>query len=603
MNRFEWKPLARRIPGPIIVLLAAALAAAPLWIHGYSCGHDFDFHLVNWFDAFASWQRGLFYPHWTVSPDYGAGEPRFLFYPPLTWMLGAALHLRMAWIFVPDALVFLMLAGTGLGTRALALELLPDGPATLAGCVAIFSGYSLFTAYERTAFGELTGGLWIALLLLFALRERGRAGSPPQSTLRAGALMDRAFDGSLAPLAVVVAGIWLSDVPLGVMGCYLLAAVALSAALLRKSWAPVVRAAAGAVLGIGLASIYLVPATWEQRWVDVAQATNDPGSRVEANWMFARHSDPSMDLHDAVLLKVSIIAASMLLVAFAGLLVAGLRGRLKAQRNWWMVLALIPAVILLLQFPVSLPIWNLLPKLRLLQFPWRWLVVLEAPMGIFFAAALWPAKLWRKILFAILCIALFVGATLFGSRIFNQLCDADDSIPGMWSVYRSGAGFEGYNEYAPPDADNSLLASGLPGACLVEDPQQKLGAPSEDSDNPVWDPSQHSCEATFPAAWTAPEHLHLSASTSHAGYLILRLRSYPAWRMTVNGSLAAKLPERDDGLIVVPVAPGAVNVDVRWTTTGDVIAGRWLSGAAVVLVTLLCLWEWELRRRPRPRLS
>ncbi|MGB6687403.1 MAG: hypothetical protein WBE76_06130 [Terracidiphilus sp.] len=585
--------MARRIPGPAIVLLAAAVASAPLLIHGYSCGHDFDFHLVNWFDALASWHRGLFYPHWTVSPNYGAGEPRFIFYPPLTWMLGAALRLVMPWAMVPVVLTFLMLAGAGLGTRALALKVLGDGPATLAGCVAIFSGYSLFTSYERTAFGELTGGFWIPLLLLFALCERNQAGS----------LMKRAFDGSTALLAVAVGGIWLSDVPLGVMGCYLLAAAALVTAALRKSWAPVVRAAAGAVLGIGLASIYLVPATWEQRWVDVAQATDDPGTRIEANWMFARHSDPAMELHDAVLLKASIIASSMLLVAFTGLLVGGLRGRLKARRDWWIMLALIPAVILFLQFPVSLPVWNGLPELQLLQFPWRWLVVLEAPMGIFIAAALWPAKLWRQVSFAVVCTAVFVGVALLIPGLFWQLCDADDSIAGMSSVYRTGAGFEGYNEYAPPEADNSQLASGLPGACLVANPRQKLGAPSEDSDNPVWDPSQHSCEATFPAAWTAPEHLHLSASTNHAGYLILRLRSYPAWRVTVNGGLATNLPEREDGLIVVPAAPGATNVDVRWTTTRDAIAGRWLSGGAVVLVTLVCLWERKLRRKSRPRLS
>jgi hypothetical protein len=596
MNRpaaIDWKKIARRVYGPAIVLLAAALATAPQIVHGYSCGHDFDFHLVNWFDALASWHRGLFYPHWAVSPNFGAGEPRFVFYPPLTWMLGAALRLVMPWATVPVALTFLMLAGAGLGTRALALEVLGDGAATLAGCLAIFSGYSLFTSYERTAFGELTGGLWIPLLLLFALRER----------VSAGGLFERAFDGSLAPLAVVVAGIWLSDVPLGVMGCYLLAAVALAAALVRKSWAPVLRAAAGATLGIGLASIYLLPAAWEQRWVDVAQATDDPGSRIEANWMFARHSDPAMDLHDAVLLKVSIIGASMLLLAFGGLLAAGLRGRLKARRDWWMVLALIPAVILVLQLPVSLPLWNAFPELRLLQFPWRWLVVLEAPMAIFVAAALWPAKRWRRILLAGVCAALLVGVARLTPRMFSQPCDADDSIGGMWNVYRSGAGFEGYNEYAPPDADNSLLASGLPGACLVANPQQKLGAPSEDSDNPLWDPSQHSCEAIFPATWTAPEQLQVSASASHAGYLIVRLRSYPAWRVTVNGSVRTNLPERDDGLIVVPVASGTANVGARWTTTGDVIAGRWLSAFALVLVTVFGLWERRLRRRLQPHLS
>jgi hypothetical protein len=65
-------------------------------------------------------------------------------------------------------LTFLLLAATGLATRALARQAFDDGAATLAGCAALFSGYTLFTAYERSAFGELTGGFWIPLLLLFA---------------------------------------------------------------------------------------------------------------------------------------------------------------------------------------------------------------------------------------------------------------------------------------------------------------------------------------------------------------------------------------------------------------------------------------------------
>ena len=64
-----------------------------------------------------------------------------------------------------------------------------DGAATLAGCAALFSGYALFTAYERSAFGELAGGFWIPLVLLFALRDR----NPCRLGLRA-----RALDGSAA---------------------------------------------------------------------------------------------------------------------------------------------------------------------------------------------------------------------------------------------------------------------------------------------------------------------------------------------------------------------------------------------------------------------
>jgi hypothetical protein len=591
----DWKRFTRRLAGPGVIVLAAALAAAPQKIHGYSCGHDFDFHLLSWFETLDSWRRGLMYPHWAISPNYGAGEPRFVFYPPLTWMLGAALRLVMAWGYVPIVLVFLILVGTGLATRALARQILEDGAATLAGCAAIFSGYALFTAYERSAYGELTGGFWIPLLLLFALRDPSR--DPLRNPDTAEGVFRRALDGSVLPLSLVVAGAWLSNVPLGVMASYLLAAVALGAALLRRSWAPVVRATTGAALGIGLASFFLVPATWEQRWADVAQATSDPGSRIENSWLFARHANPALELHDSVLLMASIIATTMLGVAFISLLVCRLRGRLKAGRGWWIVLACIPAVVMVLLLPISLPVWNLLPKLRLLQFPWRWLVVLEAPMGIFFAGALWPARIWRQIGVGILCAGLFLAATLFADRVFHQSCDADDSISGMLAVYGAGDGFDGTDEYGPPGGDDSLVPTGLPGACLVSEPTATLAAPATAGEgNPDWDADEHRCEATFAATWAGAEHYHVTGQTGRPDYLVLRLRNYPAWRATVNGQPATAYSQREDGLMTIEVPQGEVNLDVRWTTTEDVIAGRWMSGVALLL---LCALGWVERKHSR----
>jgi uncharacterized membrane protein len=259
--RLRWSHFA----GPAFILLAAVLAIAPQLVRGSPCGDDFDFHLVSWIDCLNAWQHGIPYPHWAPSANFGAGEPRFVFYPPLTWMLGAALGWVLPWTPVSIVLTFLLLAATGLATRALGRSLLPDGAATLAGCAALFSGYELYNIYKRADFAELTGGFWIPLLLLYLLRDR----NPSASLIR------RALDGSALPLALVVAGCWLSNAPLGVMGCYLLAAVALAAALEARSWAPVLRAAVAAALGIGLAALYLLPAAWEQRWIDVSQATDD----------------------------------------------------------------------------------------------------------------------------------------------------------------------------------------------------------------------------------------------------------------------------------------------------------------------------------------
>ena len=164
--------------GPLIVFLAAFVAIVPQLLRGNSCGHDFDVHLVSWLDCVNAWHHGILYPHWASSPNYGAGEPRFVFYPPLTWMLGAALGLVLPWNLAPIALTFLTLAATGLATRALALEALDDLPATLAGCAALFSGFALFTAYERSAFPEFAGGFWLPLVVLFAMRDRPNSPCP-----------------------------------------------------------------------------------------------------------------------------------------------------------------------------------------------------------------------------------------------------------------------------------------------------------------------------------------------------------------------------------------------------------------------------------------
>jgi hypothetical protein len=68
----------------------------------------------------------------------------------------------------------------------------------------------------------------------------------------------------------------------------------------------------------------------------------------------------------------------------------------------------------------------------------------------------------------------------------------------------------------------------------------------------------------------------------------------------VNGHIIGDFPQREDGLMAVPVPQGPVNLTVDWTTTNDVLVGRLISIAALALITVL----WLLgRRRIEPRLS
>ncbi len=564
--------------GALLIPLAALLAISTR-IRGNSCGHDFSFHLISWMETQRSWAQGVLYPRWAQTPNWGAGEARFLFYPPLSWMLGALLGYLVQWDWVPMALIFLCLNACGLATRALARSFLPAPNATLAGILATAAPYALFTAYERNAFAELAAASLIPLLLLYALRP-GSSAVPRPSSLA-------------IPCSLVLATIWLTNAPAGVMATYLLAFVALVAALIHRQIWPILRAAIAAPLALGLAAFYLVPAAYEQRWIAIQQAL-DIGMRISDSWLFARHAAPDLEYHDQVLRLASTLLVFTASLALVGFVIALIRRRLTpSTRGFWLPLALLIPVIVLLQFPLSAPLWTL-PKLQFLQFPWRWLMVLNTPFAIFLANATPLATRRARVLSGLTWTLLLLCSTATASLVFFQYCDQEDDPVNQAAIFRTGTGVEGTDEYAPLGSDNSLVASNLPDACLVSDPLQDLGE-SDPGSAPVWYPEQGSCDDTFHAQLWQNQHKLLQIDTDQAGYIVLRLRRYPAWRVTVNGQPANTPSNREDGLLVLPVPQGPSTVNVQWTTTPDVWWGRGISLASLVILLALSLRQRRLK--------
>ena len=419
------------------------------------------------------------------------------------------------------------------------------------------------------------------------------------------------LDGSTLPLALVLAACWLSDGPVGVMGSYLLAAVAIAASVLARSRAPFLRASLASVLGLLLTGAYLIPAAWEQPWADLRAAVDYPVFRIENNWLFARHANPALAPFAMVLERASTLAACMLCATVVGALVLILRRRRvggskglgpiesPALRRW-VLLAAIPFAVLFLLLPISWPLWNLLPKLQFLQYPWRWMLVVEAPMGIFVAAALWPlskARFGTKAavvgISAILCLA----STAYCARNFLRECKEGDSVADLLHLFRSEGGLEGTDEYEPPDSDHWKIATGLPDACFTSDWNATLGVVADASGISAWNPEQGSCFATGQAEYRDSRRLRVSLIAPQTGYVVLRLQGYPAWRVKVNGKVTEPQDPRDDGLLAVPVSKGRANIAVDWMTTPDVIAGRIVTGFAVLLLVGLGLLEKRYARQ------
>jgi hypothetical protein len=71
---------------------------------------------------------------------------------------------------------------------------------------------------------------------------------------------------------------------------------------------------------------------------------------------------------------------------------------------------------------------------------------------------------------------------------------------------------------------------------------------------------------------------------------------YPSWRVTVDGKVAPSRPVRKDGLMAVPVEGGKHTIEVQWSATQDVIAGRAVSSISLLALVLMVTFGGKFRR-------
>ena len=115
-----------------LVALIATVIVLPMIFLGNVSGHDFQPHVASWIEAAGQWREGIIFPRWAAGANAGFGEPRFIFYPPGSWILGAALGSVLPWRMAPGAFIWISIFIAGMSMWKLAREWLPASQAIAA---------------------------------------------------------------------------------------------------------------------------------------------------------------------------------------------------------------------------------------------------------------------------------------------------------------------------------------------------------------------------------------------------------------------------------------------------------------------------------------
>lgn len=380
--------LRRLDPYLLLIVLLSLLPMAPMLQPGYQWhAHDARHSVYFLFEFDRGIQDGSLFPRWQPDFAFGYGYPFFNIYGPLAFYAGEALHLAgLPIVDAVKAVFALSITLSGLAMYGFVKQVLgAPGQRNAAGLVAAVAymamPYRLVDIYVRAGLAESAAYVWVPLVLwgTWATLHRPRLANVLGLALAYAALL------FTHPLTVLLLTLIL------VFYVAFLALARLKDEVSPRRWTResilplfghlghiLLPTAFALVLGLGLSAVFGLPAMTENRFVRLDQWYGGRytwgGDFVEFFQLFSPRwgmgaSVPGPD--DQVSFQLGAVPVVLGLVAVASLLI---RRKDRAFRLIAFFAALV-VVAAFLMLEASAPLWQTLPLVRVVQFPWRLLTL------------------------------------------------------------------------------------------------------------------------------------------------------------------------------------------------------------------------------------
>lgn len=537
----------------LILALASIALFLPAAFVGIPENYDLAQHLrfaVSYHEAFAS---GNAFPAFGWSDNFGFGSVGIRFYPPLAHIsMGLLQFATGSWY---ETLWITMLAWMfigSIGAYYFALEMMPRPWALFAAVTYIAAPYHLLQVFQAFFLSEFAAAAILPFCFLYLQRV----------------LKDERI-GDAAHLAFFASFLILAHLPSAIMGAVALATFAAAnpgiwrRSSIRKILLIAVSAAAAAVA----ASAYWLRMVAELQWVKHNTAEYyAAGYYNYSTYFFPMFLSAGEDYFPRFLwmLDLTITATLMLCVPA---LIAIVRRRVPASAaSVFLPLLAVAAVSAVMTSVLSKPLWDSIPLLQKLQFPFRWLSVLSFTAAMLFPSAIQfvisgQRPVTRKTAYPLAAIVLLIF-------VFDTTQIVIPSAP----VPRHEI------------ARRVTEISETPGcACWW----------------PIWARKEALSQRTEIEAggrqtevlFWQPERREFIVGPGEATKVRLALFYYPRWNLKINDA-EARLEPASDGAITFAAPGEPVKVSLEFREPQVVVYSRPISLLMLGLLPLIGLYDW-----------
>lgn len=573
----------QRLDRGLLVALALALVASGPFLTrpGLPRQTDAELHVFRAAELGHALRGGAFYPRWAPDFYYGYGYPIFNYYAPLTYYLANLFDLLPGVDIVGGvkAVSVLGLALASVGAYLLGRELFGSAAGVLTAAAFTFAPYVVLI--DPHARGDLAEHFAICLLpLTFYAFRRLTSGVGGRGALPGGALTLAAVVLSHALIGLVTGGLILA---------YCEWEAVLGGNRARAGWGLLALVLAAAVI-----SFYWLPFVLERSAVKLNVVGPGHFDFHEHHLTLGELLAPSrvLDMGATAPRYLHNLGLAQWLLAVPGVVVVA-----RVERERWRALLfflLAGLVLLFLMLPASVTVWELVPGMAYLQFPWRLLgpanLVLAVCVGS--GAVLLPSGRWRDpLLAAALAAILLLALPVLYPPMWSPEFGGTEPLDIIeWEKQSLALGTTSTGDFLPVKAGLGPLPAmpSLVASYAGPGPVDKVNRPAL-PDGVVVEIVEH-----------GPLHDRLRVSASEPFLLRLFTFYFPGWRAYVDGVEVDIEVAGPEGFITFWVNEGDdQDVLVRFGDTPPRTAGWALSvGGGVGLAAVVLLMRNAPSERP-----